>query len=98
MKIMKYLYKYMRVIIIDSKFKEVAIDIDENNTIKEVKQKIINTLKMTHKEIMLAFNGESLEDDKLVSDYEIELNSKIVYLGKFIAGIYYTNFLTILLK
>jgi hypothetical protein len=34
----------------------------------------------------LAFNGNVLEDDSIIEDYDIQENDVITYLGEFLAG------------
>lgn len=74
------------LLIIDSTNKRVSIEINENATIKELKEKLKNKKKI-NSEIVLHYNGEILEENQTIEYYEIENNSHIVYMGQFKGGI-----------
>ena len=64
----------MRILVTDSKGKQEAFEINENEYIKDVKEKIKTKL------------GINLDIVNKISDYDIENNSVIVYMGKFRGG------------
>lgn len=75
----------MRILVTDSKGKQEAFEINENEYIKDVKEKIKTKLGI-NLDIVLHCNGEILEEINKISDYDIENNSVIVYMGKFRGG------------
>lgn len=75
----------MEVFITDSKNKRISFNIEKNDTISTLKNKIINKNKINGK-INLLFGGEILEDDQIILDLDIENGNAITYLGEFIAG------------
>ena len=76
----------MRVYITDSKGNDEPFDINESDTVKSLKEKLINR-NGVKENCQLLFNGDFLEDDKELSVYEIEENNKIIYVGAFLAGL-----------
>ena len=70
----------MKIIIIDSKNNKEEIEINENEYIREIKNKL-KTKKGINSDITLHYNGEILEDNAIVSSYDIENNSQIFYIG-----------------
>ena len=70
----------MKIIIIDSKNNKEEIEINENEYISDIKNKL-KTKKGINSDITLHYNGEILEDNAIVSSYDIENNSQIFYIG-----------------
>ena len=70
----------MKIIIIDSKNNKEEIEINENEYIRDIKNKL-KTKKGINSDITLHYNGEILEDNAIVSSYDIENNSQIFYIG-----------------
>ena len=62
--------------------KSEPIEINENDYVRDLIQKI-KTKKGINEKITLHCNGEILEEDELISSYDIEENSCITYMGKF---------------
>ena len=86
----------MKILIIDSTNKRVLIDIDENASVRELKENL-RAKKNINSEIILHYNGEILEEDETIASYEIENNSNIVYIGQFKGGMLYKlNYLCII--
>lgn len=77
----------MRVVIVDSTNNKEIIEINENDTIKSVVEKI-KSKKGINSEIILHVNGSVLEEQDKVGDYDIEENTCIVYMGNFRGGEY----------
>ena len=75
----------MKVVIVDSRNIKEIIDIFPNETIKAVKEKI-KLKKGINTDIILHANGNILEDNDLVDDYDIEENSCIIFMGNFRGG------------
>ena len=80
----------MKVIIIDSKNNQSAINIMESETVLELKNQIRGKNKING-DIELLFNGVILNDNDYMYDLGISEGSTINYLGIFKAGekIYY---------
>ena len=78
----------MKILIIDTTNRRVVIDINENATIGELKEKL-KVKKNINSEIILHYNGEILEENETIAYYDIEDNSNIVYIGQFKGGIRY---------
>ena len=70
----------MKIVIIDSKNNKEEIEINENEYIRDIKNKL-KTKKGINSDITLHYNGEILEDNAIVSSYDIENNSQIFYIG-----------------
>ena len=70
----------MKIVIIDSKNNKEEIEINENEYIRDIKNKL-KTKKGINSDITLHYNGEILEDNEIVSSYDIENNSQIFYIG-----------------
>lgn len=75
----------MRVVIVDSTNNKEIIEINENDTIKSVVEKI-KSKKGINSDIILHVNGSVLEEQDKVGDYDIEENTCIVYMGNFRGG------------
>ena len=75
----------MRIIIVDSKNISETIEINENEYVRDLMEKIKNKKGINGK-IILHFNGEILEENETISKYEIEENSNIIYMGEFRGG------------
>lgn len=82
----------MKIMIIDSTNKREMIDINENDSISKLKELIKIKKGINTDDIVLHFNGEILELNQKISDYDIENNSQIIYTGKFRGGIPYKYF------
>ena len=75
----------MKVIIIDSKNNQSAINIMESETVSELKNQIRGKNKING-DIELLFNGVILRDNDYMYDLGISEGSTINYLGIFKAG------------
>ncbi len=75
----------MKVIIIDSKNNQSAINIMESETVLELKNQIRGKNKING-DIELLFNGVILRDNDYMYDLGISEGSTINYLGIFKAG------------
>ncbi len=76
----------MRVFIVDSQNVKEPIEISPNDTIKDVKEKIMNKKGINLDDIILHCNGVVLEENDKVDDYDIEEDVSIVFMGKFRGG------------
>lgn len=87
----------MRIFVRDSKGNSLSFEFNENDCIKVVRDQVKDKL-MNQNECKLIFNGELLEDDGRISDYDIQSNNYIICVGEFLAGILfiYYPFLIIL--
>lgn len=77
----------MKIIIKDTKNKRTVIEINENDKIKDLKNKIKETLRMNNSNFYLHFNGAILEDDNTISECDIENMSTLLCATTFKAGI-----------
>ena len=75
----------MKIFVVDSKNTQIPFEINENDTVKTLKEKIKSKMGI-NKDIILHVNGEILEDDKQILDYDIEENSFVTYVTQFRAG------------
>lgn len=78
----------MKILIVDTSNGREIFEVNANDKIKKLKEMIANK-KGINTNINLHFNGEILEEENLISDYDIEENSNIIYLGNFEAGNYF---------
>ena len=72
----------IKITVSDSKNKRVTIEIYENDNIKKIKE-ILSDKFGVNKNMILHYNAEILEDYRKVSEYEIEENDVIVFIGSF---------------
>lgn len=77
----------MRVIIRDSKGTTQGFQIEGNDYVRDLIGKIKSTNKID-KDIRLLYGGELLEEDELISSYEISNENHITYIGPFLGGIF----------
>ena len=68
------------------------IDINENDTKSKLKELIKIKKGINTDNIVLHFNEEILEINQKISDYDIENNSQIIYIGKFMGEKTYKYF------
>ena len=77
----------MQIVISDSKGKKITIDnLSDSTKVKDLKQKIINTINVTILPIELTHNANILEDELTLEDYDIKDNDCIICYAEFIAG------------
>lgn len=76
----------MKILLVDSSNYREIFEVNANDKIKTLKEMICNK-KGINTDITLHFNGDILEEDNLISDYDIEENANIIYVGNFEAGI-----------
>lgn len=76
----------MKVFIVDSKNIKIPIEVNINDTVKAMKEKI--KVKMgINDNIILHLNGQIMDDDsKKLDDYDIEEDNTITYVMQFRAG------------
>ena len=61
---------------------QLVLNVSKNDSINNVKQKIEAKNSSPAHQIRLTFNGQELEDKKLLVDYNIEKNSTLYYVLK----------------
>ena len=81
----------MKIFISDSKGQTVPIFVNETDTVKELKNKIIKTKNIQHdnhyhNRIEICYNGMTLEDNDTISESGLEDGSHVIYFLAFIAG------------
>ena len=69
----------MELLIVDSNNCKRSINISESATVNQLKEEIKKQNNIND-DIILLFNGEFLEDDNHLSDYDIENGSKIMFI------------------
>ena len=75
----------MKIIIADTKNGHEPIDVNQNEKVGDLKEKI-KIKKGINFEIQLHFGGDILEDSQTLDYYDIEEDNCIVYTGTFRAG------------
>ena len=81
----------MKILITDSENKRVMIEVNENENVKTLMDKLKNK-KNISREIILHYNGEILEENETISSYGIADKSVIIYMGRFLGGSLYIYF------
>ena len=76
----------MKILISDSRGQIISVEINENESVKEFKEKLKQKMKITS-EIVLHYDGQILEENETMAYYEVEEGCKIIYMGKFKGGI-----------
>jgi hypothetical protein len=76
----------MKILIVDTSNKRETFEINKDDKVKVLKEKIHNK-KGLNGDITLHFNGDIIDEEKAINDYDIQENDVIIYLGKFRAGI-----------
>jgi hypothetical protein len=75
----------MRILIMDTAGKREFIEVNQNDKVKDFKEKLANK-KGINTDIKLHFNGDFLEDDKEISEYEIQEDEPVIYVHQFRGG------------
>lgn len=70
----------------DTSGKREFIEINPDEKVKDLKEKLSNK-KGINDEIKLHINGDFLEDDKKISECDIEEDDPIIYVHQFRGGI-----------
>jgi len=76
----------MKILIVDTSNQRETFEINEYDKVKVLKEKI-HSKKGLNDDITLHFNGDIIDEEKTIHDYDIQENDVIIYLGKFRAGI-----------
>lgn len=75
----------MKVFIVDSKNKKIPIEVNLNDTIENLREKI--KVKMgINENIVMHMNGQILDDSKILDDYDIDEGYIITVVIQFRAG------------
>jgi hypothetical protein len=75
----------MRILIMDTSGKSEYIEVNENETVKDLKDKLANK-KGINSEIKLHYGGEILNDNDIISSLDIMENDPVLYLLAFRGG------------
>ena len=75
--------KDQTIIIVDLKEEEEEVEINDNEYVRDLKDKLKDRNRVNSENIILHYNGEMLEDNEKISSYGIENNSIIIYNGVF---------------
>lgn len=62
--------------------KNITLDVEPVDTIENVKQKLLERDAIPLSEIRLSFNGEVLEDSRVLADYDIQKEDTLLLLQK----------------
>lgn len=80
-----YKQNNMRVLIMDTSGKSEYIEVNENETVKNVKDKLANK-KGINSEIKLHYGGQILNDNDKISSLDIMEDDPVLYLLAFRGG------------
>ena len=72
----------MKIFVVDSQNVRITVHPMENSTVAILKEEIKNKCKIND-DINLVYNGNILEDNEYLLNYDIEAGSVICFLGKF---------------
>ena len=75
----------MRILIMDTSGKSEYIEANENETVKNIKDKLANK-KGINTEIKLHYGGQILNDNDIISSLDIMENDPVLYLLAFRGG------------
>ena len=75
----------MRILIMDTSGKSEYIEVNENETVKNVKDKLAYK-KGINSEIKLHYGGQLLNDNDIISSLDIMENDPVLYLLAFRGG------------
>ena len=78
----------MRLLLVDSENKREIIEINKNAYVSELVEKL-RIQKGINGDIYLHFGGEILDENELISTYDIVENAQIIYMGVFRGGVIY---------
>ena len=67
----------MKILIVDTSNKRETFEINEYHRVKVLKEKIHNK-KGINEDITLHFNGEIIDEEKTIHDYDIQENDVII--------------------
>ena len=82
-----------KIFVIDTKNRRVIFEVNDNETIRNLKIKIKTKMGINNNnDIDLLYGGDILHDDDRISECEIENLGVITYLGQFKGGIYLNIF------
>ena len=75
----------MRLLIMDTAGKREFFEVNPNDKVKDVKENLANK-KGINSDIKMHYNGQFLEDDVKISEYDIEEEDPIIYVHQFRGG------------
>ena len=75
----------MKILIMDTSGKSEYIEVNENETVKTVKEKLANK-RGINTEIKLHYGGQILNDDDIISSLDIMEDDPVLYLLAFRGG------------
>lgn len=75
----------MKIFIVDTKNTKIPIDINENDTVDVLKEKIKNKMGV-NRDIILHMNGQIFENNQELKNYDIEDNCVVTYTLQFRGG------------
>ena len=76
--------KKMKIFIVDSANKRMALDVESSDNIFKVKEKIAKKNNSSNNMMVLIFNGRILEDNFTIEQLKIKEGMEINYLGQFL--------------
>jgi len=78
----------MKILIVDTSNEREIFDVNKNDKVQKLKE-MIASRKGINGDITLHYNGDILEEENTIEDYDIIEKDTVIYLGKFEAGIYF---------
>lgn len=57
---------------------QIIVDANSSDSIKDIKMKIEKIINANYEDQILIYDGQQLEDEKQIQDYQISNNSKII--------------------
>ena len=71
--------------IMDSTGKSEFIEVNPDEKVRDVKERLANK-KGINTDIRIHFNGQFLEDDQNISEYDIQEDEPVIYVAQFRGG------------
>ena len=71
--------------IMDSTGKSEFIEVNPDEKVRDVKERLANK-KGINTDIRIHFNGQFLEDDQNISEYDIQEDEPVIYVAQFRSG------------
>lgn len=77
----------MKIYVLDSKGRDFVLEnLSDSTQVKDLKKELIKQKQILYG-IDLIFDGQILEDENTLGDYDLKNEHKIIYLGEFLGGV-----------